>query len=126
MINKKLIIVFALAFLLNLIWENLHSVLYAHYQGGAITEPILIRAALFDAVFVTLVYLLFRRSKFLQNKRWLTLVIGIIFSAGLEIYALSTNRWAYNELMPVVPILGVGLLPLVQLGLLSYLLLIIL
>lgn len=43
---------------------------------------------------------------------WLT---GIAITVALEfIYTEITHRWAYSELMPLVPPLGTGLSPLMQ------------
>jgi len=49
---------------------------------------------------------------------WLIVPLGII---GMEWYALTTSRWAYNVLMPIIPLLGTGLTPTIQLGLLGHL-----
>lgn len=117
---KKLIQIFLISFTLNFIWENLHSFLYVHYQGQAITELILFRAALFDACFITLVGWLFITIPFLHKRLWLIWPIGIIFAIGLEMFALNSNRWAYNELMPIIPLLEVGLSPTIQLALTGY------
>src|SRR3989344_1469932 len=91
---KKLLIIFVLVFILNFIWEHLHSALYVHYKGAEITDLILFRAAIFDA--------------------------GFIFAVGVELYALQTSRWAYNSAMPIIPLLGFGLSPAVQLGVTSF------
>ena len=40
------------------------------------------------------------------------LTVGILLTVGFEIHALSTGRWAYDELMP--QIFGIGLSPLLQ------------
>lgn len=113
---RKTIIVFILAFILNLIWENLHSQFYIYYQGQEITQLILIRAALFDASFITIVFIVLTNFKI---KLWWAIIIGIAFAIFLEHYALATNRWAYTEMMPIIPILKTGLTPTIQLGLLS-------
>ena len=52
---KKIFLLFSVAFGLNLIWENLHSFLYAQYQRGPITEFVLLRATLADAVMIVLI-----------------------------------------------------------------------
>ena len=108
--------VFLIAFLLNAVWENLHSALYVHYKGGAITETILLKAALFDACIITLATLLFLFVPPLNGRAWLVLAGLVIFAIGLELFALSTGRWAYKDWMPIIPILGVGLTPMVQLA----------
>ncbi len=117
---KKIISIFAISFILNLIWENLHSILYANYMGDKITELILFRAALADAVIIAVITLPFIFSSILKKQSWLIIFFGIIVSIGIEYYALSTGRWVYNSLMPIIPILGTGLTPTIQLGLLGY------
>lgn len=118
---KKLTLIFASAFILNLIWENLHVFLYANYQGGKITEVILLRATLFDAIFITMICLPSLFLPKLEKKNYWIVIIGVVLAILIEWYALSTGRWAYNSLMPVIPFLGVGLTPTIQLGLLGFL-----
>lgn len=117
---KKIILIFILAFVLNLVWENLHSYLYLHYQSGAITQLVLIRAAIFDAGFIALLSLPFIFIKYFNQKLWYTIIIGIIFAIILERYALYTNRWSYNDLMPIIPFIKTGLTPTLQLGLIAF------
>ncbi|PIQ66456.1 MAG: hypothetical protein COV96_01600 [Candidatus Zambryskibacteria bacterium CG11_big_fil_rev_8_21_14_0_20_42_18] len=118
---KRLLIIFLSAFVLNIVWENLHSFLYSNYMGGEITEFILIRASLFDAFLITMILLPFLYLNALKNKSWLIIVIGIIIAVLNEWYGLNTNRWAYNSLMPILPIIKVGLTPTLQLGVSGYL-----
>ncbi|MCC7160463.1 hypothetical protein IT399_01955 [Candidatus Nomurabacteria bacterium] len=117
---KKIIFIFITAFVLNAIWENLHSFLYDNYMGGKITEFILLRASLFDALLITLISLPFLYLYFLKNKSWLILVFGTVIAILNEWYGLNTSRWAYNALMPIIPILETGITPTIQLGLLGY------
>ena len=113
--------IFLVSFLLNLIWENLHSVLYTGYQGGKITEFILMRASVGDAVMITVLLLPFLYIVWFQKRGYLIVVAGIVLAILIEWYALSTGRWAYNEYMPIIPFLNIGLTPTIQLGLLGYL-----
>ena len=117
---KKLAAIFLLAFALNILWENLHALLYSNYMGGAITEFILVRASLFDAVLITLIVLPFLYVRALQDKSWLIIVLGILIAILNEWYGLGTGRWAYNALMPIMPLIKVGLTPVLQLGVLGY------
>lgn len=117
---KKVIFVFIAAFLLNLIWENFHVFLYAHYKGGSITESILLHATVVDAVWITLITAPFLFFATLRKYRSLIVVIGVVVAIGTEVWALGTGRWAYNAYMPIIPFLSVGLTPAVQLGLLGY------
>lgn len=118
---KKLFIIFILAFFLNLIWENLHSYLYIHYQSGLITEWLLVRASLVDAVFITIMGWFFITIAFFRKRVWLAFLIGVAAAVLLEFYALKTGRWDYNEFMPIIPLLNVGLTPTIQLGFIAYL-----
>lgn len=117
---KKLLLIFIYAFLFNLVWENLHSFLYAHYRGNEITQWILLRATLFDAIFIAALGTLFMSVAYLRDRQWLAVLFGIIAAVGIELYALQSARWAYNDSMPIIPLLRVGLTPTMQLGLLSY------
>ncbi len=117
---KPFVIVFTVALLLNLVWENTHSYLYEHYQGDIITEFILIKAALFDALVITIAAVLYVHVLRVRNR--LAIAIGglVIFAIGLELFALATSRWRYLPHMPIFPCLGVGITPVVQLALLAY------
>mgnify|MGYP001574155256 FL=1 len=117
---KKIINIFLLAFILNIFWENLHSFLYSNYMGGKITEFILLRASLFDALLITVILLPFIFLNSLKNNKWLIIVFGIIIAILNEWYGLSAGRWDYNSLMPILPIIKTGLTPTFQLGVLGY------
>src|SRR3989344_2342210 len=118
---KKVFLIFLLSFILNVVWENLHSFLYVGYMGGKITEFILLRASVGDAVIITILSLPFIFIPSLKGKSWLIIFVGVLISIFIELYALDTGRWAYNEYMPIIPILSIGLTPTIQLGLLGYL-----
>src|SRR3989344_956239 len=96
--------VWAGALVLNAVWEFGHAAWYVHYQGGPITELVLLRASLFDAGFIAVVAAL---SRFLVGRRSLGREVGIAvglslpFAIGLERWALATGRWAYGAAMPL-------------------------
>ena len=117
---KRALIIFVVAFVLNAVWENLHVFLYDNYMGGKITEFILLRASLADAIMITIITLPFIIFSSLKQKSWLIIIFGVILAILIELWALRTGRWDYNEYMPIVPILLVGLTPAIQLGLLGY------
>ena len=114
--ERRLLFVFLAAFLLNLLWENLHEVLYVHYQGGEITRLILFRAALFDAAFITALAVPMLFVPWLRKRLYFSFIFGVIFAVILEWFALKTGRWEYTAAMPLVPFLQTGLSPTVQLG----------
>jgi hypothetical protein len=117
---KKAALVFVVSFILNLVWENAHAYLYAHYMGVEITRFILLRATLVDALIITVISLPFLYFAILKHKGALIIPTGLVIAFAIEHWALSTGRWAYKEFMPVVPLLEVGLTPLIQLGFLGY------
>ena len=117
---KKTALIFVLAFLLNFLWEHAHSFLYEHYKGGDITGFILLRAALADAAIITLLSLPFVFVGRFRGNLYILVTLCVLVSVFIELYALQTGRWAYNDFMPLVPLLSVGLTPTIQLGLLGY------
>lgn len=117
---KRIFFIFTIAFILNVVWENIHVFLYGSYMGGKITELILIRASLFDATMITVILIPFLYLSFFKNKTWLIVIIGTIIAIFNEWYGLSTERWIYNAYMPILPIIRTGLTPTLQLGLLGY------
>ena len=118
--TKRLGIIFLLAFGLNALWENLHSFLYSNYMGGEITEYILLRASLFDALIITCLLVPFLYIRTLKDTGWLIVYLGILIAICNEWYGLGTGRWAYNALMPIIPLIKVGLTPTLQLGITGY------
>lgn len=106
--------IFISAFLLNLVWENLHAQLYTHYKGGPITRRILTRATFWDAVIITVTFMLWNEF---YLPRLLLPVALFIFAILMEMWALRTGRWAYKKSMPVIPYIGAGWSPAVQLAL---------
>ena len=118
---KKIATIFLCAFLSNLLWENLHSFLYESYKGGEITQFILVKASLFDALLITCIVLPFFYVSFLRKRPWVIVIVGVMVAILNEWYGLGTGRWVYNSLMPIVPLINVGLTPVLQLGVLGFL-----
>ena len=112
--------IFSISFLLNLVWEYGHAPLYAAYQDLPITNLALLKATAGDALFLTALSIPFFRIPQLSKHPWLILPVGIIAAVSLEMFALTTGRWEYNSLMPLVPYLHVGFTPTIQLGILGY------
>lgn len=118
--SKILFKVFLYSFALNFVWENLHSFLYANYQGGAITEFILLRATLSDAVYIILAALLILLFSGRRIVVWISVFALLLLSIFIEKWALGTGRWAYNSFMPIIPLINTGLTPTIQLAILGY------
>lgn len=119
-ISTKIIAIFALSFLLNFIWENIHSVLYYLPSNKEITQVILARSTFFDALFITLLAEIFIISKWWNKKLWLGFMTSIVCAVVVEKIALSTKEWAYTSAMPIIPFLNTGLSPTLQLAIIFY------
>jgi len=117
---KKLLLVFVIAFILNFIWEYLHSLLYGSNMGGPITGVILFIASVLDAIIIVIISAPFIYKENYKKLSWLIIVFGIIIAIVIEKFALATGMWTYNDYMPIIPYLSVGLTPTIQLGFLGY------
>ena len=115
---KKLFSVFLIAFALNLIWEFAHSVFYESYRGGEVTNFILVRAAVWDGVFIAA--LVFSAMMFKANRTVFIVAGGLLLSGAIELWAQNTGRWVYAAAMPIIPVLNIGLTPAIQLALTGY------
>lgn len=118
---------FAIAFALNLVWENAHMPLYKNFSGDSSPLSRFLRS-LYDSFMdgVTILSLYAALSVVLQLKLTWPFHASFIqhavlaFTSGalatvIERRALRTGRWQYTDRMPIVPCLRVGLSPLVQL-----------
>lgn len=111
------------AVLLNYMWELLQSPFYAGMQIDASTFGHCFIASLGDGVIVLFIYFLDwlafrRRERIGPPARWrlaAMLSTGFVVGAMIEwigVYAL--HRWSYNDAMPMLPVLRIGLIPVLQ------------
>jgi hypothetical protein len=116
-------VLFAIAVLLNYPWERAQAALYIALDGSTIPPWLCFAASLVDGLFLVAIYavgwtILGRSDWFLHPG-----VLGymVMLAAGLTI-GVSVEwstiylapQWAYTERMPLMPGLGVGLAPIVQ------------
>ncbi len=118
---------FTLSVLINYVWEMLQMLFYQNMPFNELKSWLLcFRASLGDGIIILFIwfigYIVYRRTGWFDLKSASSLAIillsGALVAIGIEIHALSTGRWAYSNLMPVIPVIGVGLSPLLQLLLL--------
>ena len=120
-LKRFILIVTLLAYLINFAWEIMQSPLYrGFYEKPHLAVCAL--ASVADAIMVVLLYLCFALlyrgffwSPFFKMQRIILLILvggtGAVFS---EIRHVSAGNWAYAESMPIIPIVNVGLLPVLQ------------
>jgi hypothetical protein len=120
---KRIVDFFLLTFILNFIWEISQAFLYSpHYAGIGGLIKVHIRASLGDVLMVVVIFLLNRLilgHKFFKDNSngamFLPVIItGFILAVFVEKYALVMGWWTYNSIMPIIPLLNVGLTPILQ------------
>lgn len=120
-------IMFIPGFLLNFVWESLQSGLYYHHFKGLIEFiAVHLRASLGDVALIFLIYLL--GCSIFKDTRWFiylnkSKVLFILFAGfgigvTIEKICLQTGRWSYIQAMPIIPIIQVGLSPVLQMTML--------
>lgn len=122
-ITKKLVItIVAIGFSLNFIWENLHSVLYTNINPLMHILPYYTLSTLGDIIAILVLYWIM--AKIRKNNLWIQalnkkdalwlLLFGAIIAVFVEIICVILRLWSYGPNMPVVPLINVGLSPLLQ------------
>lgn len=115
---RTISLVFGVSFLLNLVWENIHVSLYDIHMIPMDPYLICLRAAIWDAVIITGVYMLVDTKS--RKTRYIFSVLACIAVAiFIEMRALAEGRWGYLPTMPLM--MGIGISPLIQLPLLAIL-----
>lgn len=129
--KRYIFIVIVVSFLLNVVWELLQLPLYknAVYNFNHIAFCALATVA--DVLMVLLFY--FALVLILKNLFWIqhiklhqVIIVVLIGGAGAvlsEMRHLSLGSWAYHDSMPIIPLVNVGISPVLQfmlLPLLSY------
>ena len=114
---------YGVAVAVNFIWEVPQMAFY-EWWGASWSVGLLVclQAALGDGLLVLALYglgcIFFRRRDWILQPGpvgyTLLVVAGMIIAVAVEMHALDQNRWAYNTLMPRIPGLGVGLVPVAQ------------
>ena len=120
----RTIVVFAAAtFVLHWAWETAHAVAYVQTDlsfGARVVHCL--PMALVDTVWSGAIVLMAVGAARLlgaPSLLWgVAAAVGALGAVGLEWYALASGGWSYNERMPIVPLVNVGLWPVLQMTLL--------
>lgn len=114
-----------IALILNLVWENLHDPLYESYRPF-MKRWFFLGCSLGDVLLTFMVYWLV--AGVLKDARWirqfggreimLSLVFSIFIATTAEWIAIKLHLWSYNEKMPLIPLIRIGLTPFFQITLL--------
>lgn len=120
---KFLGLVFIIGFGTNLLWENAQASFYVGYTNFWQHFTMCFLAAIIDGIIITLLamafWLLRKRTRRTNRPNISELsmlaLIGAIIAIGIEKWALIYAYWQYMPAMLLLPVLSVGLLPLLQL-----------
>lgn len=121
------VIVLVVAILLNFVWEMSQGMLYAHmgtfWQATLRCFVASAGDGLLTLVVVGVGVSIFRSSEWFVNSSARHYVfaaaVGLAVAVVVEHWGLATGRWVYGARMPRVPGTELGLVPLMQLVLLT-------
>lgn len=113
---KRIVGIFIVAFVLNLIWEKLQMPLYVIDISGWDCWRLCIYASFWDAVIITGAYYVIDTPN-RKTRYTLSTILCLLVAIFIEKRALAEGRWVYSASMPTI--LDIGLSPLIQLPLLA-------
>lgn len=127
--RRLIFTVIIIAFLLNYIWELIQMPFYRNSFYDIRHISFCGLASIADAIMVLLLYFgvafVFNNPLWIQHLKWRRIIIlmltggtGAILS---EMRHLSIGSWAYAGSMPIIPVVHVGLAPVLQFMLLPLL-----
>ena len=113
--------------LLHGIWEHAHIALYTGYEALEGILPVWVFATIGDFVYTLLAVVLV--GAILQDMQWFEkdfskiryfslAAIGFLIALMVEYKGLYLGRWEYLLSMPLIPLLQVGLSPILQMTIL--------
>lgn len=119
---RPFLLTYIFAVLVNYAWELLQLPLYQNLGPVGDNMGHCFAAALGDGVLVVLIALF--GWMMLRDRNWylepgvrgyfVMLITGAVIAVTVEKIALALGRWAYSSAMPVLPVVNVGLTPLLQ------------
>ncbi|MDP4007588.1 MAG: hypothetical protein Q8P68_00165 [Candidatus Peregrinibacteria bacterium] len=124
---RGLIGFFGINFLLHLIWENAQAPLFVgHESFWQHFPPCFFATATGDMIFTLIIYIvlalinknfwwIFSKKAYKNPYTWIAAIaVGILLAVLFELWAVYIDfRWIYGA-MPIIPIIHVGLTPVLQ------------
>lgn len=112
---------------LHLLWENLQAPFYEGFISFQQHFWICFKATGGDVLFMLILYAtlasvhrdpfwIAKRSAYAHPATWIiTVLLGVLLAVSFELWAVYVaHRWQYAEAMPLLPILHIGLTPILQ------------
>jgi hypothetical protein len=122
-VGAEVVTLFVVAVLFNYAWELAQSPLYAEMDSPRTVWWHCFVASLGDGLLVLLIFAVgwiafHRQDWFVRpgvHEYGVMLAAGLVMSVSVEWIAVHiVGRWTYTERMPLVPGLGVGIVPILQ------------
>jgi hypothetical protein len=115
-----------LAFVLNLIWEEAHGLLYEGFQYdlghiafcalASVADMFMVLILLFAFGFIYKTVFWIVPVRF--NRSLVLILVGGVGAILAEMWHTSRGDWSYADAMPLIPIVEVGLSPVLQFAIL--------
>lgn len=122
--SKVSLFILGVAFFLNAIWEMAQMPAYAAGTESVSKRVVFcLVSAVADAIYVLLLYwtvrLITGRAEWFSslNPKYIVTIVTVGFLAAviIELLNLKLGVWRYSRSMPIIPIVGIGLWPALQL-----------
>lgn len=127
--TKAIIAVFSfLGFVFNFVWEYLQCAPFFRHAGESPTALSMVKASAGDVLMMVFVYLAI--SILNGSWKWISEdwsfrkiaiigILSIIVAVLVELVGLNSARWTYTSRNPLIPGIGVSLLPIFQMLLIN-------
>lgn len=119
---KWFVAVFAIAFALNFAWEMAQAFLYEPMGSAWQATRRCLVASVGDGALVLTVLVVTRAvtgDTPARRRYAMSAVLALLVAVAVEWWGLSQGRWAYLRSMPRIPGTALGIVPLLQLALLT-------
>ena len=115
--------IYLYSILVNYIWEMLHMPLFVGLPIQELSSWLICLVASFgDANIILFIWfcglLIYKDLWWIRKitipRVLLVVVMGFLITWIFEVHAISSGRWIYSSIMPIIPVINVGLSPILQ------------
>ncbi len=119
-------ILIIVSFVAHFVWEYFHFGFYTGYEHWSGSMPVYWLATVGDVLYTLGAFALVSAIK--KSYEWISsatvsdyfmlVTLGCLIALFVEYKGLALDRWEYRPEMPLIPMLGVGLSPILQMAIL--------
>lgn len=126
--ERSVLLIASFGFIGNLLWEIAHGQLYEGFRYDADHLAFCALASVADMLMVLLLFfgfaILYKDIDWIGNlnpgRTSLLVTVGTLGAILAEIWHVGRGDWAYAEQMPLLPVVEVGVSPVIQFALLPW------